>query len=385
MGSNSDGDKPILNACLAYIKFLMHSRDKLFTVNAVCSKFDLNSIKAAREIIYKLMNPESDYSYRGPNGAKTDREKSVHALEGILAMLKSLDQNGGLNVTFACPSDQLFLILEDTNETSSGNFVNSSRFRDLENKVAEIDMLKSAIIDLQSTISSVISLPNKLSTGAGDSGFPPLSRDRSSSNVSVKRSRIDSAEEEVSTVDNQGFVLPKKQQKKLKLREMQSTSGTGTYAKLVKDGTPKPTTSKKQFTWGKALDKSSVGLRGAVPDVFLFRCDSGTTPIMVENHLSNEGISIAKIEQKSSSEARFKSFKISPQSVDDFDKLISGDHIPRYMKVREWIYYKIANKDKGNANGDDTLSNRNNSEETFIEVEVPSANGITGEDPTKRK
>ena len=55
------------------------------------------------------------------------------------------------------------------------------------------------------------------------------------------------------------------------------------------------------------------------------------------------------------------------------------------MKVREWIYYKIANKDKGNANGDDTLSNRNNSEETFIEVEVPSANGITGEDPTKRK
>ena len=86
----------------------MNSRDKLFIVNWVCSKFSLNSIKGAREEISKLLDPDSSKNYRGPNNAKSDREKSVHALEGIISMLHSIDQSNTLHVSFVCPNDELY-------------------------------------------------------------------------------------------------------------------------------------------------------------------------------------------------------------------------------------------------------------------------------------
>ena len=88
----------------------MNSRDKLFIVNWVCSKFSLNSIKGAREEISKLLDPDSSKNYRGPNNAKSDREKSVHALEGIISMLHSIDQSNTLHVSFVCPNDELHII-----------------------------------------------------------------------------------------------------------------------------------------------------------------------------------------------------------------------------------------------------------------------------------
>ena len=74
------------------------------------------------------------------------------------------------------------------------------------------------------------------------------------------------------------------------------------------------------------------------------RLDVSTTPEMLKEHFITEGIEVSKVEQKSNNEAHFKSFKVSVKSAEDFDKLLSGDHIPKYTQVRKWIYYRKNDK-----------------------------------------
>ena len=356
MCRTSDGNPVILNACLAYTKHLMNSRDKMFIVNSVCSKFDCNTIKSAREVMQKLTDPDSEKRYRGPNSSKTDREKSIHALEGILSMLSAMDQTGAPDVTFACPANDLPLLLHDANEATSGNLVNSSRLLDLEKKVAEIDQLKFSLIEIQKTVAALSSNPNKASSTVTDSMFPALQRERSGSNVSTKRLRSESNETVDLRSDTNGFSLPKAQQKKLKKQGIGSDNKAPSYANQVKKDTPKPIPSKKQFTWGKLEGTASSGLRGVVPDVFISGLDHQTTPEALEQHLVSVNISVRKIEQKSSASAFYKSFKVSVNSVDDFDKMISGDHIPKYSKVRKWIHYRTTTKPSENVDNARHLS-----------------------------
>ena len=195
---------------------------------------------------------------------------------------------------------------------------------------------------------------------SNDSAFPTLPlRERSSSNVSAKRSRIDSSDEDSvmdinvlgSSVDKNGFKLPKKQQRKFKRQDRQKDSqNIQSYAHSLKNGTARANTAKKQFTWGKSEGTSSSGLRGVVPDVFVSRLDVSTTPEMLKEHFITEGIEVSKVEQKSNNEAHFKSFKVSVKSAEDFDKLLSGDHIPKYTQVRKWIYYRKNDKPTSRGN-----------------------------------
>ena len=105
MGEN----KPILNACLSYIKFCMISKDKTYVQEATCAKFQLSTIKEAYELLFNHANPEKAFSYRGPNQS-TIREKSVHAFNEIYKTLQKLDSDQKSPV-IAWPSEEWRSIL----------------------------------------------------------------------------------------------------------------------------------------------------------------------------------------------------------------------------------------------------------------------------------
>ena len=101
-----------------------------------------------------------------------------------------------------------------------------------------------------------------------------------------------------SSVDKNGFKLPKKQQRKFKRQDRQRDSqNIQSYAHFLKNGTPRANTAKKQFTWGKSEGTSSSGLRGVMPDVFMSRLDVSTTLEMLKEHFIAEGIEVSKVAQ----------------------------------------------------------------------------------------
>ena len=81
----------ILNACLAYMRFQMISRDKLYIQDATCARFNLPSLKYAHEILFKSANPTVKYTaQRGPNKSGP-REKAIFFFTECFKMLVDLD------------------------------------------------------------------------------------------------------------------------------------------------------------------------------------------------------------------------------------------------------------------------------------------------------
>ena len=73
-------------------------------------------------------------------------------------------------------------------------------------------------------------------------------------------------------------------------------------------------------------------------------------------------------------DAKFKSFRVTPQTVDDLDKLLSGAHIPRFMKIREWIYYRKTSKPNSNSDaGRPKMTPSSNSAQSGERIPVNSA------------
>ena len=105
--SNNSGeakDATILNPCLALSKHLMSYREKSHIQNVICSRFSLDALKEAREIIYTYSEPGKPYAYRGPYKVVNVRDKSTAAFEDIFSKLSELDAKGKMPI-IACPSD----------------------------------------------------------------------------------------------------------------------------------------------------------------------------------------------------------------------------------------------------------------------------------------
>ena len=56
----------VINSCLAFTKFLMSSRDKVYIREIITSKFDLDSLKKAYEVLYKFCEPDIKFTFQGP-------------------------------------------------------------------------------------------------------------------------------------------------------------------------------------------------------------------------------------------------------------------------------------------------------------------------------
>ena len=351
MATTSDGTTVILNPVLTYVKYLMGCETKLSIQNIVCSKFELDVLKTARETLYKSLAPDEPYRYNGPKSSTTDAEKSVHALEGILTKLQQLDRNAS-SIVFACPSYD-FSIINPSSGNSVGDDISMFRMNKMEKDIDELKSMKSRFDDLQNTVIAMITSadvppPRPALIPTGDPNeFPPIPRDRSASTVSNKRTRGSESDVDPFTV-NDGFRLSRNQRKKVfrdeKRQKVSSTSGTESYANKIINGTPK-VPKKKQFQWGKATEDPSSGFKGLIPELFITRCSVDTQPEQVANHLQLKGITIKKIERKSREEAPFKSFKITVNSSEDFEKILSGEPLPHHVQVRKWIYYTNKNNE----------------------------------------
>ena len=323
----------ITNAVLAYVKCQILSRDKVYITDAVCAKFDLSAIRQAREIICKFCAPNDHYGYHGPHGKKSQRELSVHAFEEIHTKISFLDTSAN-PVTIACPSSDLRLLISDTAMASPDT--SNDRLTALETSHADLRKTVLAMItNSQSPVQS--SQPSQADTrdsvfAPDTAAYPPLSRGRSDS----KRLRSGDA------AGDGEFQLPRDQQRKLnKRRKFSNTvaNSTASYANKVEKGVPKKS-SNKPFNWGRCQGVEVVGFSGRVPDAFISRCSLVTESEVIKTDLINKGIKVTNVELKSKEIAKTRSFKVSVESHADYEKLISGDYIPKNVKIERFIYYK---------------------------------------------
>lgn len=99
------------------------------------------------------------------------------------------------------------------------------------------------------------------------------------------------------------------------------------------------------FTEGSSSD-SAPDFSGAVPDIFLYRCKKDTDAEVVKNSLINKGVNVKSVDLKSHANAATRSFIVCVESSEDYDRLISGDCIPRYVRVRDFIHFRHSNSDE---------------------------------------
>ena len=283
----------------------------------ICSNFDLKAIKIARQIIFTYCDRKTAYVYTGPSDDKSEYEKRVHASEGIYSRLDLLRKGSLPPLVLACPSNELHV--PSSEKSSSHDTGSDERLKKLEDSVA----------DLNTTVMSII----KKSGSSPDESATVL-RGRSQS---VKRNR--STDSDV----NDGFSLSKRQIKRMKKGSKPSAGNIGSNVEQSATTSSTSTTShdskKKKFTWGSS-DDTTAGFSGIVPDAFVYRCSLETEESVIKNHLSKKGLKIKNVELKSHKNAATKSFKVSVETLDDFEKLVSGEYIPKCVKVRKYIYFK---------------------------------------------
>ena len=346
MSVGSDGTPPpvILNACLSFIRFSMLSKDKLNIKNATCSRFDLDALKIAHGLITESCGGSK--KFRGPNGAGYNA-KCDACFEDIFRILTNLDAEN-FTTDIACPYDEIHKLLPDSESPDQNILVN--RIQKLElasnsSKTAQrlVDV-ESALSDLKKTVIAMVTSPDSSdkylqpSQGGGrDDVFTPNASDY----PDLPRSRADSKRLRSEDSDKEGeFILPRDQQRKLNHQKKRKLSNTPiTLATVVATNAPKKT-SHKPFNWGKSSSEDIKGFSGRVPAAFISRCSLDTQEDVIKNHLVNKGIKVTNVELKSKPVAKTRSFKVSVQTHDDFDKLISGDFIPKNVKIEKFIYYR---------------------------------------------
>ena len=104
-------------------------------------------------------------------------------------------------------------------------------------------------------------------------------------------------------------------------------------------GEPKKS-SNKQFKWGQYKELNTAGFSGRVNDAFISGCSLVTEADVIKNSLIGKGIKVKNVELKSKEVAKTRSFKVSVETHEDFEKIISGEFIPTNVKVGKFIYYR---------------------------------------------
>ena len=248
-----------------------------------------------------------------------------------------------------CPSNDLYLLL-NANGPCDHKLL-EIRFQKLEEQLSNVKQLEDSHTDLKKTVLAMM-------TGSGLPKVPiiptphvtavaHLQRGRSSSVLSTKRIRSISSDTRSSDDDSE-FNLPKSHKKKMERDAKRHKKATGTsYSHRLINGTPNKVPS-KPFKWGKSTDAATAGFSGTVPDAFIYRCNKNTKAEVIKNHLINKGIKVKNVDLKSHVDSPSCSFKVSVETVEDFDKLITGEHIPRYVKIKEYIYFRSQSKDQWN-------------------------------------
>jgi hypothetical protein len=352
MGVESSGDTEsnisepkitILDACLSYIKYSMTNRDKLYVQDATCARFDLPTIKRSHEIIVKYCEPNQPYKYKGPNKS-TPREKAIAAFDQIYTKLRGLDASGCTPI-IACPSDELHVILSMNGHCDHKAL--EQRFQKIESDVSQINVMEKGLNDLKATVLALMTNPISAPVV---SCIPPIIKDRliNTDSQSPTRSRLSSASsvkrlrsdgDDSSDNSDIEFIIPKNHIKQANRREKRQklANGTKSYSAAVKSSAPKPTPNRREAVWGKSSEVSCSGFTGSIPDAFIFNCEGNPDEQKVREHLDSKNINTSKIELMSHKDSYKRSFKITLVSYEDYDRLLSGEHLPRGVGVKKFI------------------------------------------------
>ena len=354
-GSSSDEVKPpILNSCLAYMRFLMNTRDKSYVQDSVCARFTVNILKAAHKALSKFCDPALEYNVRGPTKS-SPREKAVFFFDESYKILVKLDRQA-LSPVLACPSDELGTLL-DMNGPCDHKMM-ENRFQSLEDKVSLISGFEKSLHDLKCTVASMgnssdkqlaataitVAMSDRIKEQSNQcvanvSNSVP-DRSRASSISSLKRVRDDSdGESDVDTT----FFTPKshirKEKKQKRLQENKSYSGA-----LKSSSAPKASTTRRQANWGSSTSTTSAGFAGAVPELFISNCRDNPKEEEIKVYLESKQLTILSVKMMSQPDAFKKSFKIKVSSFSDYAKLISGgQYLPRGVAVKKFIYPRSVN------------------------------------------
>ena len=342
---NTENIPPILNACLAFMRFHMTSRDKLYIQDATCARFSLNVLKQAHEVLFKGCHPTAKYiAVRGPNKGGP-REKSIFFFEECFKKLVDLDQKG-LQPIIACPSDELYVFLGDNG--SYDHKLNENRFAKLEKSMDEMSTVLATIMSggnppglpaptvlpKQSVLAeaSVVPTTSTLPAPAIPSNmhmFRGNGRIRADSTSSAKRDRSDDEDLDKSFTE----VGPRNRSKKVK------TNNTKSFSSVAQaNGPPKSTVIRRQANWGKATNSKPNELVGAVPELFIFNCAGRPDEHKVKKYLESKDLMINKVTMMSQPDAYKRSFRVSVATCSDYDKLLSGEPLPPFVGVKKFIF-----------------------------------------------
>ena len=344
----------ILNACLSFIHSLMLTKNKGFVQEETLSGFDLQEIKKARKVLFIFCEPTEKYAYNGPNQS-SDREKATHAFETTFKKMKELDaaQN---KIVFACPSHELHLLPQKVADIHSPCRLEFERMQN------DLQELKRTFHSFTNILTSKQSLPvPNLGLGLNDISTEPApaisaqmrERINSSSSMGKRRKLSENADDYISCeedADNDdSFQFQGPQRRKIarrdkKIDDKSASPAQKSAAVTTRRSSPILNTTrlqnKREAVWGKGKSNAASSFRGVplkVPQSFLYKCDPGSEEGDVKEHLKSEGIKVTSVKQISNVSARYKSFVVSVEKREDFDKLISGLHIPESVGVRRYF------------------------------------------------
>ena len=346
-GKASPQSTQIVNTCLAYIHSQVSSRDKLTIKQSTCSKFTWDQLKVARELLFKTADPEAHYGYYGPR--VSERLKKEDAFDGIFEKLGKLDAENKMP-SFSVPSEELLFLLK---LSAADHSTCEGRFRELH---MEIEDLRQTFHTVATTIATGhLPVPPVIA-----SGVPPVVRTRLTSTSSSKRGRdeLDAQSTDSEESEEIGFEIPREQRKrfakKAKTKHNSEEVSKPSYTDAVKmKGKPKPPS-----TWGTA--KPTASFKGAVQQIFMYHCDRDVTTTNVTDYLKEHSVNIRSIEKKSHETAIHTSFRLTPATQDDYDKIMEASILPTQVAVRRYIPSKWTppNNKQANTSNQFTLAEK---------------------------
>ena len=347
----------IVNSCLAFIHSHLSSRDKFYIREKICTIFNLDQVKASREILYTTLDPKNKYNYLGPRSkSASDRDKIFDAYEGIYTKMMKLDADNTIPV-FSVPSSELISLMQLQQVQEISHDSCDQKFKKMDERLSE---LHATFNNYVSIVSSTNPPPVKAPSKMVNKSIPPRTRNRLLSNVS-KRSASEFSDDETSVPgdlvsDNEdGFIVPKKNRKKQRV----NSSGHGSSQPIRRLESDKPNKGKESdATQGnnntplfsqvvkrlsslpatKGTVKSTSTFRAAVPDIVFFNCHVKCSENDVKEFFIPYDIKIAKVEKKSHKLSARSSFKLSPETKDDYDKILNSDFLPDEVCARKYIF-----------------------------------------------
>lgn len=316
----------IRNACLSVVHSHMSSKDKFFIREKICSLFNLEEIKQAREVLYKSCDPNTVYRYQGPHKkTATDRDKVNDAFEGIFSKLIKLDAEDKLP-KFSVPSEDLLKLLSTGDHTPC---------------VAKFDKVHSEIEELKKTFHSFVSVvtssnptPLQAYGKLGTAAIPQEIRKRLTSTGS-KRDASELSDNDIftETENEQDFELPRTQRKKTakRARVVTPPKDAKSFSEAAKSA-PKP---KPPAAWG--TDKSVTTFKSAISELFIYNANVSVKSEDVTNWFKLKDVGVRAVEKLSHEYATRTSFKVTPLSNEDYEKILSGQFLPDGIAVRKFI------------------------------------------------